>query len=225
MKIIKMSQTGDREAWLDFRRGKITGTKSKGIRPLTKGKDRVAQGFWKLLAERISIAPDGEKALDRGHRCENEALERTNQKYKLNLDLDPGVWVSDLDEHIILSPDAAEKGDKPTYAAEAKCFDSDNHIKYVVLDRRASKLENYNPFNSVPKDYQDQVLDYFVVNEHLKTVYFTLDDDRIVIPELAHHVIIINREDVEGEVEQLKDIQLTVIKEVDELIDELMGEE
>lgn len=225
MKIIRMSQTEDREAWLEFRRGKATGSKAKGLKPLIKGKDRTPQGFWKLLAEQISIAPDGEKSLDRGHRCENEALQRTNEKYNLDLDLDPGVWVSDLDERIILSPDAAEKGDKPTYAAEAKCFDSDNHIKYVVLDRKAKELEGYNAFNSVPKDNQDQVVDYFVVNDNLETLYFTLDDDRIVIPELAHHVIIIKREDIEDEIELLKGIQVTIMKQVDDIINELMENE
>lgn len=224
MKIIRMSQSGDREAWLDFRRGKITGTKNKGIRPLTRGADRTPQGFWQLVAERISIAPDGEKPIDRGTRCENEALQRTADKYKLELDLDPGVWVSDIDENNILSPDAAEPGDTPTYAAEAKCFDSANHVKYVVTDRRARKEKDYNPFKSVPKDNQDQLLDYFAVNEHLETVYFTLDDDRIVIPELAHHVIIVNRKDVEGDVELLKDVQKNVLKEVDNLVAELLKE-
>lgn len=224
MKIIRMSTIEDRVAWLEFRRGKVTGTKSKGIRPLTRGADRVPQGFWKLVAERISIAPGDEKAIDRGLRCEEAALLKTQEAYKLDFDPLPGVWVSEIDDNIILSPDAAEKGDKPTYAAEAKCFDSDNHIKYIVLDRRAILLEDYNPFNSVPKDNQDQVLDYFVVNENLQTLYFTLHDDRIAIPELEHYVIVITRKDVEGDVELLKDVQISTLKEVDKLLGELLDE-
>lgn len=223
MKIIRLSQSKDREAWLEERRGKITGTKSKGIRPLTRGADKIPQGFWKLVSERISIAPGDEKPIDRGLRCEKAALIKTNELYNLDLDIDPGVWVSDLDDNIILSPDAAEKGNKPTYAAEAKCFDSDNHIKYIVLDRRAKKMEDYNPFKSIPKDNQDQVLDYFVVNNNLETLYFTLYDDRIAIPKLEHHVIIINRKDIEGDVELLKDIQIKTLKEVNEMLKELIN--
>lgn len=221
MRIIKLSQSEDTAVWLEFRRGKIGGSDVKGIKPLTRGTDRTPQGFWKVLAGRVSIAPDGEKAIDRGHRIENEGAIRTGELFKLDLDLDPGVWQSDLDENIILSPDATEKGNKPTYAVENKSFDSDNHLKIIVMDRRAKKLNDYNPFNSLPKENQDQAIDYFVVNENLETLYWTLYDDRIALPHLEHYVIVINRKDIEGQIEELKDIQTTMLAEIEKLLKEI----
>ena len=222
MKIIRMSQTEDRVAWLEFRRGRITGTKNKGIRPLTRGTDRVPQGVYKLVGEKMSIAPGDELSINRGLRIENEGLAKTAEKFSIELDLDPGVWVSDEDEDLILSPDAAEPGNKPTYAAENKSLDSENHLKAILFDKRAKKLGDYNPFKSVPKDFQDQALDYFTTNEYLETLYFGLYDDRIAVPELEHYVIVIKRKDVEGDIELLKAIQRTTLETVNAIIKELM---
>lgn len=235
MKIVKLSQQNDREAWLQFRRGKISGTKAKEVKPLSRGADRTPQGFWKLLAEKVSVEPDGEPVMDRGLRLENEGLAKTAEKYGLKLDLDPGMWVLDEDEDIALSPDAAEADtDKPTYAAENKSLDSDNHLKYVIRDLRAKKkaaLESddpeYEPYfalDQIPSDNQEQVIQYFVVNEHLQKLYFTLYDDRIALDGYDHHVIVVERKDIEREIENQKRLQLETLKEINQLIAELAGE-
>src|ERR1041385_6549608 len=100
MKIIRLSQDKDREAWLQLRLGKITGTKAKKIKPLTRGVDRVPQGFWQILAEQLAVQSDGEEDLDRGHRLENESLQIAADKLGLSMDLDPGMWISDDYEDI-----------------------------------------------------------------------------------------------------------------------------
>jgi hypothetical protein len=222
MRIIHLSQQNDREAWLQMRRGKIGGTTAKGVTPLSRGADRTPQGFWKLLAEKLSVEADGEPVMDRGLRLENESLARTAKQFNLNLDLDPGMWISDDNEDISLSPDGSEADtDKPTYAVESKSLSSDNHLKHVVLDLRARKQDGYNPINQVPKDYREQCLQYFVVNQDLQTLYFTLYDDRIALDDLVHHVIIINREDVLGGIVDQRRVQIETLEKVNRLIEEL----
>lgn len=221
MKIVKLSQENDREAWLDFRRTLITGTKAKAIKPLSRGKDRTPVGFWDLLAENLAIAKDGEPERDRGLRLENEAITKTAKLFKLDLTLDPGIWVSDKNNKIAISPDSAEKGDKPTYAVEAKCLDSKNHIKAIVLDRRAKASSDYHAFDSIPTEYREQVIQYFAVNEHLKTLYFSFYDDRIVIDKLMHHTIVINRPPIAEEIKEQTETQIEVLDQIKELIKEL----
>lgn len=222
MKLLKISQQESRETWLEARIGKITGTKAGKIRPLSRGADRTPVGFWELLAEKLAIAPDGEPVMDRGVRLENQALELTAQKYELELDFDPGFWLSDFSDEIASSPDAAEPGDKPTYAAEAKCLSSANHLKYVIKDKWAQKKPDYNSFEQIPREYHDQVLQYFVVNEHLKTLYFTLYDDRVAVEELAHHVIKVERKNIKEQAEELRDIEIQMLSAVNDIVKEFI---
>jgi hypothetical protein len=225
MQIVRISQTDDREVWLEHRRGKATGSKAKGLKPLSRGTDRTPAGFWQLLAEKVAVAADGEKDIDRGHRLENEALELTAQKLELEMDFDPGMWIADFNEDIAVSPDAAEKGGAPTFAAEAKCLATANHLKYVIKDIRARKEDSYKAIDQIPSDakssYREQVVQYFVVNENLERLYFTLYDDRVAIDIYAHHVIVIERKDILDEIEKQKYMQIDVLNQVDALIAEM----
>lgn len=220
MKIIRLGQQDDREAWLDLRRGKIMGTKAKTVRPLKRGDDRTPIGFWELLAERLAVAKDGEPEMDRGHRLENEAILHTGELFGKEFDLNPGVWVSGVDEDIAVSPDAAELSLNPTYAAEAKCLDSKHHLKILLTDRRLQKNADYRPFDSIPKEYRDQVVQYFVVNTMLETLYWTLYDDRIAYDNLIHHVIVVDREDIQEEIQEQLEMEVQVLKDVKAIIKE-----
>lgn len=225
MKVIKLSQTYDREAWLQMRIGKITGSKSKQLKPLSRGADRTPQGFWYLLAEKLAVAPDGEKDIDRGQRLENEALAATAVRLGIVLDLDPGMWVSDENEDIAISPDAAEDSVTPTFAAEVKCLSSANHLKHVIKDLRARGKDDYRPIDQIPDDsksaYREQVVQYFVVNEKLQRLYFVLYDDRIALDKYMHHVIVIERSQIEDEIAEQKRTQLETLAEISNLIEEL----
>lgn len=229
MQVFNLSQSENREAWLQQRIGKVTGSKAKMVKPLSRGTDRTPQGFWQLLAEKVCIAPDGEKDIDRGHRLEKEALQVTADKFNLNLNLDCGMWVSDDSQDIAVSPDGAEDSDNPTYAAEAKCLSSANHLKYVIKDQRARQEENYQAIDQIPNDaksaYREQVIQYFVVNENLKTLYFTFYDDRVALDKYVHHVIVIERKDIEEEIQAQKQTQLDILKDVNKLIKELWEED
>ncbi len=223
MKILKVEQNS--EAWFDFRRGKIGGSKSQGVKPLTRGKykgrlDGTA-GFWKLLAERVSIAKDNESEMERGHRLESLGLQKTNDKFKLDLvwktEADPtlpGLWVSDTSDDMYISPDAAERGKKPTCAAEVKAFDTHKHLQIMYEDMQAKKQEDYNPIDSLPSDNVDQAIDYFVINKDCKRLYWTLINDLVALENLEHYVIVIDREHVADRVQQLEEIQVSVLAEL-----------
>jgi hypothetical protein len=225
MKKINLSQTEDREAWLQQRLGRITGSKSKGIKPLSRGKDRTPVGFWELLAEKIAIQPDGEKDIDRGQRLENEALEILAEKYKLKLNLDPGFWVSDEADDIAYSPDGAEDSDKPTWCAEAKCLSTKNHLRFLFRDKQARGQEDYKAIGQIPNDsknaFREQIVQAFVVNENLKIMYFVLYDDRVAFDKYTFHVIEINRYDIEEEIQSQKEAQLQTLAEINEYIKEI----
>lgn len=224
MKIIKLSQREDREAWLELRRGKVTATKAKGLKPLSRGADRTPIGFWELLAEKLAVAKDGESERDRGNRLEQENIKLVSKKYKIKLDDDPGFWISDVDKDIAASPDGAEPGNKPTYAVECKSFDSKNHLRILYKDRQAKENEAYRAFDSIPAENQDQVLQLFAVNENLKMVYWSLYDDRIAVEKLMHYVIEVSRESVAVEVSALLNTMILVINDVRAITKELINE-
>lgn len=219
MKVINVSQSDDRQAWLELRKGVITGTKAKNVAPPKRG-GGIPQGIYELLAEQVAIEKDGEPERDRGLRLENEALLRTQEKFGLDLNLDPGMWLSD-DGKLAVSPDAAEVGDSPRYAAEAKCLDSKNHLQGVLKDWTARQLPGYNPLDSLrisTSDFTAQVIQYFVINPNLETVYFTLYDDRVVLENVEHYVIAISRQDVQEFVDGQEAYERDAVAKVEEMI-------
>ena len=131
------------------------------------------------------------------------------------------MWVRDDDERIAISPDAHEKAESPTFAFEAKSLGTKNHLMAVVpyslwRDLRSATdafrdmllalfpdvlRDDLTAFDFVPDVYKAQVLQYFVVDDNLQTVYFTMLDDRVYCP-LSHVVMPVHREDVQDKVEK-----------------------
>lgn len=224
MQVIKVSQSEDRLAWLELRKGVVTGTKAKTVAPPKRG-NGTPQGIYELLAEKVAISKDGEPERDRGLRLEDEAILLTQEKYKLDVTTDPGMWLSD-DGKLGISPDGAEVGDKPTYAVEAKCLDSKNHLQGILNDLANKKLPQYNPLDSLKistSDYTAQVTQYFVINKDLQTVYFTLYDDRIALDNVVHYVIEVTRKDVEEYIDGQEAYERDALAHVDEMIRTLKG--
>ena len=224
MKIIKISQSGDRESWLELRKGVVTSTKAKNIKPLSRGKSLPA-GIYELLAEKVAISKDGEPERDRGLRLENEALLITQDKYNLDFELDAGMWFSD-DMKLAVSPDACEISDRPTYAGEAKCLDTKNHLQAILNDYQSKQLTNYNPLDSLKigtSDYTAQVIQYFVINKDLQIVYFTLYDDRVALENVMHYVIEIERKDVAEFINGQELYERDALNKVNEMIKTLKG--
>lgn len=189
---------------------------------------KVTQDFWNFLAEMLACAPDGEPAAERGHRLENENAMLTLKKMNIDPDtavFDTKMWVSDIDQRIACSPDCHENSENPTWAIECKSLGSANHLATIIpamvyhnhYDCDTQKILNdiakslfpeifdYDrDFDLIPDKYKHQVVQYFVVNDNLKTLYFSMYDDRFYTQELAHYVFVIPRETIQTEiVEQL----------------------
>lgn len=212
---------------------------------------KVNLDFWQFLADMIAEQPDGEPPMERGHRLENTNIMMACEKFDISPDVvefDTGMWVSDVDDRIAVSPDAHAKPrifngleHNPTFAFEAKSLGTKYHLQTVVpfrvyqmlnysetpdsqrneLQSLALKLfpeilETRREFDFIPEQHQSQVLQYFIVNPDLHTVYFTMLDDR-VYGSLQHEVFAVDRQSVASEIEAQETKELQTLALIDEL--------
>lgn len=212
---------------------------------------KVNLDFWQFLADMIAEQPDGEPPMERGHRLENTNIMMACEKFDISPDVvefDTGMWVSDVDDRIAVSPDAHAKPrifngleHNPTFAFEAKSLGTKYHLQTVVpfrvyqmlnysetpdsqrneLQSLALKLfpeilETRREFDFIPEQYQSQVLQYFIVDPDLHTVYFTMLDDR-VYGSLQHEVFAVDRQSVASEIEAQETKELQTLALIDEL--------
>lgn len=246
MQVINLKQGS--EEWLEFRRGKITGTRlgdvwsdklytatdvkrelyAAGIdfkksaplaeleallpsATLQKLRDSAPKkvGFYETIAERLAIDEDGdETAMDRGLRLEDEASLEFEKRYGKKTEL-VGCWQSDEEPRIINSPDrqvVPRKGKPITEAVEIKCLGSARHIEAVIE-------------NKIPSQYDSQVIQYFIVNPDLKTLYFVFYDPRL--QSVPFHCIEVSRESLGNKPEQYKQFQIEQLRLMDEIVERL----
>jgi hypothetical protein len=109
------------------------------------------------------------------------------------------MWVRDDNDSIAISPDGFI-GD--TEAVEVKCLASETHLKAIIE-------------NEIPDEYHFQVLQYFIVNDALETLYFVMYDPRIA--SKSYYCFLVSRKDVQDEVEMYLAYQKKMIAEVDKL--------
>lgn len=196
-----------REEWLAGRRGKITGSRLKNI--VTKRGNDHKIGFYELIAERLGIPPDEEDAMDRGTRLEPEALEMFTKETDKKLDTSLVMWTRDDNESVAISPDAfVVPGKKKPIeeAVEAKCLSSARHIEAVITGK-------------VPKEYEDQVIQYFVVNDALKTLYVVFYDPRLAYK--PYFVIEVKRDEMVEQIEEYLEMEKSILTEVNRVVNEL----
>lgn len=187
--------------------------------------------FWQLLADRLkdqsideATSPDPEV---RGHELEDLNASITIDDLNaslmgkglepLKVDMEPGLWVSGDSEYIAVSPDVCEDSDKPTWAIECKSLASARHLSVVVpwiLHEQGSDGVWESPWGTftfplpddpldyVPNDYQDQCLQYFVVDPDLQVLYFSLYDPSITDSRLAHVYITITRASIHDRIDE-----------------------
>lgn len=198
---MKTQQYQSKEEWLAARRGKITGSRLKDI--VVKRGTGKKIGFWELVSEGLGVAPEDESAMDRGSRLEAEALERFAKETGKKLDTSLVIWSREDDESIAISPDAFI-GKKE--AVETKCLSSARHIEAYFTQK-------------VPSDYEFQILQYFIVNDSLKTVYLVFYDPRILVKD--YFILTINRADKKEEIKEYLQYQKDTMKEVREYINQL----
>lgn len=204
---------------------------------------KVGIDFWKFLAETMAEQPDGENPMERGHRLEPENIHLTLQQLgyeEKDCITDCGIWESDEDPRIACSPDAYQASENPTWAIECKSLGSAYHLQAVipwmvhsqrirqreipgnladaaaqVLPPTATSL-NVTNMDFIPDAYKAQVLQYFVVCDTLKTLYFSMYDPR-VYGNARHQVIPINRGSIQPLIAEHKRKQLNTLHIIDTL--------
>ena len=171
--------------------------------------------FYEIVADRVArpVTPNdyedrlnGEQftMMARGHILEPEAIDAFEEKTGKKVDNESVVWVSDYDPNAYVSPDGAitDKDGKVREAVEVKCLSSAEVIK--CFDE-----------NRYPKEYDAQVLKYFMVNEDLETLHFIVYTD--LIPGLELQIFDINRKDVEDKLTEAKAFEVASLKRIDDL--------
>ena len=199
---MKITTYEDKESWFAGRRGKITGTRLKDI--IVKRGTGHKKGYYELIAERLATEPEGdETAMDRGVRLEEEAIQKFVEITGKELDTSLVIWSRDDNESIAISPDAFI-GNK--IAVEAKCLSSASHIEAWLTQE-------------IPTEYQDQAIQYFVVNDELETLYFCFYDPRIPCKDFFW--IEVSRESVKDKVAEYLAYERDTLAEINEIVNTL----
>ena len=199
MKIIKDIEQGTME-WRDLRRGKVTGTKLGDM--MGSALARVS-----LIAELISesgteqtavIKPTAE--MERGATEEEFGLkmfeERTGKKIEKH-----GAWISSEREWQMCSPDGSIKDKKGEYseAVEIKSPHSRTAIFYklanMIPQEELGLTAAKRNICGVSQDYIWQVVNYFLVNKDLQTLYFGVYDARFIEDEAKLYIVEVKRTD------------------------------
>lgn len=203
---MKQLKFEDNEAWLDARKGKVTGTRVKDI--VVKRATKPKKAFYELIAERIAIPRGDENRMDRGHTLEQEAVERLAQETGLPfVHVDNEIWTREDEENIAYSPDGYVEGEKITTACEIKCLNS------------ASQLEAFIR-REIPSDYIEQTRQAFVVNDYLETLYFAMYDPSLP-PTCDFVYFVITRDEIAEEVAKRLEDEKAVLEFVDGWVSKL----
>lgn len=199
---MKTHKFDDKESWLEARKGKITGSRLKDI--VVKRGTGKKIGFYELIAERIATAKDDENPMDRGSRLESEAIERFSKETGFEVDISLYIWTRDDNESIAISPDGVIEDQEA--AVEVKCLASARHIEAYLT-------------KEIPDEYEFQKLQYFIVNENLKKLYWVFYDPRI--PSKDYFVLEFYREDLQTDIDTYLEYQKQTLAEVNKIVADL----
>ena len=200
---MKTTKFDSNEQWMAARLGKITGSRLKDI--VVKRGTGKKIGYYELIAERLGVPADDEKPMDRGHRLENEAMERFSKETGQKVDMSLIMWTRDDNESIAISPDGVIG---KTEAVEVKCLSSARHMEAYLT-------------REVPDEYQMQGIQYFICNDKLKKLHFVFYDPRFLVEKVVYFTIEITRDQVAKEIEEYLAYERNVIMEIDRIVNQL----
>jgi len=202
MKKHKVEQKSDK--WLHLRKGKITGTTLKAILGTPKARQ---EAMYEIIAERLTVGveseSDYENPMDRGNRLEPEAIAMFELETGKKVEK-VGLCEDDENPMIANSPDGLIG---KTESVEVKCMGGKNHIKMWLT-------------NEIPDEYYWQTIQYFVVNEKLKKLYFVGYNPDITVHKL--HIIEIEKKDIAEDIKKAKIAQEEFLAEVNYKLKEII---
>lgn len=191
----------NRQDWEAARIGKITGSKLKDL--IVKRGTGQKIGFYQLIADRLAVPADGENPMDRGLRLEDEAMQLLSDTLDKPVDTSLVMWEREDNDKIAISPDGMIG---ETEAVEVKCLNSAKHIEALITGK-------------IPSDYDDQALQYFVVNEKLERLYFVFYDPRLLTKQFFFHVV--ERAEIDEKAKAYLELERSLLEQVDQIVAEL----
>ena len=194
---MRITKFDSKEEWLEARLGRITGTRLGGL--LSKRDKKPLKGFYEIIAERVAIPHDGENVMDRGLRLEDEAMQRFEKETKKKVNTDLVLWSREDNENIASSPDGYI-GKKE--AVEVKCLNSAAHIETWLT-------------KEIPSEYEMQVLQYFIVNDDLETLYFVMYDPRL--PKIDFFYLTVTREELKDKIAEYLQLERETLAKIAEI--------
>lgn len=214
MKIIENLEQGSPD-WIKARTGKITGTKMEKV--MGSSLDRLMLAC-ELIAEEATeqtksfkVTPEMERGTAEEVFARKEFEKRTGKKVE-----QIGFCISDRFDYLGVSGDGwIKKGKKYTEAFENKSPDTKNSVFYQlesIFSAEELGLGTWSkptkadpepifkpsakaPFEGIPSDYKWQVITYFIVNEDLEKLHFSIYDSRFINEEPRLFLIELNRSD------------------------------
>lgn len=189
--------------WLEWRKGKITGSRLGDI-IVKRGTGRKL-GFYEVMAERLIVEHENDQddPMKRGHTLEQQAVNLFTEITGYEVDTDCGVWVSEENEFIAISPDGVIDDE---HAVEVKCLSSAKHLQAFFEQE-------------IPSEYEAQVAQYFIVNDKLEQLFFVFYDPRI--PAKPLHYITVERGDWEWQIEAYREYETEALKDIEAKINQL----
>jgi predicted phage-related endonuclease len=158
------------------------------------------------MAERLAIEENEEDPMERGHRLEDEVIKKFEEETGKQVDK-VGFITREDDDRIACSPDGLIKvGKKYKEAVECKCLSASRHLQ-AYFEKK------------IPSEYDFQVLQYFIVNEDLETLYFCFYDPRITVKPFFK--LEVHRKDIKDDIEMYHKEQIKLLGEIDKLLAEL----
>jgi predicted phage-related endonuclease len=136
--------------------------------------------------------------MDRGHRLEEDALARFAKETNKKVNNELVIWQRVDNENIAISPDGTIGN---TEAAECKCLSSARHLEALLTKK-------------IPAEYEEQTIQYFIVNDSLKKLYFIFYDPRM--PKDFFYFTI-HRKDIQDKISEYFELEKRVLKEIDEI--------
>jgi hypothetical protein len=165
-------------------------------------------GFYQLIADRFVTEPNtDESPMARGVRLEPEAIEVFMEKTGFEVLTDIGYCLNEEHPNIGYSPDGViMKGGIITEDVEVKCLSDARHLMAFFEQK-------------IPDEYYEQMIQGFIVNPDLERRYMVFYDPSIMVKDI--HWIIMERKDVLQDIEFYKEYQVQLLKEAEELINQL----
>jgi hypothetical protein len=202
---MKREQYQNELDWLYSRKGCITGSTAKDVKPMVRG-GGYKIGVYRLIADRIAIPRGDENRMERGHSLEAEAVERLARETKLPFtQVDFEIWKHEEFDNIAFSPDGYIEGEIIETACEVKCLDSARHIEAYIT-------------KEIPSDYSEQILQAFIVCETLQELYFVFYDPTVTVD---FFYILIKRADIEKDIIKTETDQEQTLAFVNEWVNKL----